>query len=183
MTEGIIFEEEILMQMRKIMRAIELHSAFLASRFKLTTPQLIILKVLAKKGAMKPGLLAREVNLSHATVTGIVKRLENKNLISRQKDAVDRRSYLLSITEGGKSMLDSMPPMLQESFINKLSALKDWEKTLILSSLQRVTCMMSAEEIEAAPVLATGPVEATVETITGMYETSDEDNDKEGGIE
>jgi DNA-binding MarR family transcriptional regulator len=157
------FEEEILMQVRKIMRAIELHSAKLASRFKLTTPQLIVLKRLAKFGYMKPGKLAREINLSHTTVTGILKRLEVKNLVSRQKDTSDGRSYYLSITDAGKAMLDSMPPMLQESFVSRLSALEDWEKTLILSSLQHITSMMSAEKIDAAPVLLTGPVSATAD--------------------
>lgn len=169
MAEEAYFEEEILMQIRKIMRAIELHSASLASRYKLTTPQLILLKALLKKGATKPARLAEEVNLSHATVTGIIQRLESKNLISRDADANDRRSYRLNITEAGKAMLDSMPPLLQESFIEKLATLENWEKTQMLSSLQRITSLMSAEKISAAPVLITGPVEASADEVVSTF--------------
>jgi DNA-binding MarR family transcriptional regulator len=163
MSENINYEEEILMQVRKIMRAIEIHSSKLAILYGLTTPQLILMKKLSKKGSMKPGIVAREISLSHATVTGIVKRLEAKGLIVRQKDLVDGRSFQVSLTDKGNELLKSMPPMLQDDFVKKLGSLEDWEKTLILSSLQRVTTMMHAEEIEAAPVLLTGSVGASVE--------------------
>jgi DNA-binding MarR family transcriptional regulator len=175
-----IFEEEVLMQIRKIMRAVELHSSSLASRYKLTTPQLIILKTLSKKGALKPGILASVVNLSHATVTGIIKRLEKKGFVNKGPDSLDRRSYLINITEQGKSVLDSMPPLLQENFISKLSALQDWEKTMVLVTLQRITSLMSAEDIEAAPVLVAGPVEASADAVTSMYKDS-VNNDNENG--
>ena len=170
MKDELLFEEEILMQIRKIMRAVELHSSSLASRFKLTTPQLIILKTLSKKGSLPPGILAKEVNLSHATVTGIIKRLESKEFVSKEPDATDRRSRNISITQKGMEMLASMPPLLQENFINKLSSLQEWEKTMLLSTLQRITSLMSAEDIEAAPVLVAGPVEASVEAISTMYD-------------
>lgn len=168
MSEDINYEEEILMQVRKIMRAIEIHSSRLANIYGLTTPQLILMKKLSKKGSMKPGRLARDISLSHATVTGIVKRLEAKGLITRQKDSVDGRSFQVSLTGKGNELLKSMPPMLQDDFVKKLGAIEDWEKTLILSSLQRVTTMMSAEEIEAAPVLLTGSVVASVEEYSSV---------------
>ena len=173
-----IFEEEVLMQIRKIMRAVELHSSSLASRYKLTIPQLIILKTLSKMGALKPGILAGIVNLSHATVTGIIKRLEKKGFVNKKPDALDRRSFLIKITEQGKSVLDSMPPLLQESFLKKLSALQDWEKSMVLATLHRITTLMSAEDIEAAPVLVAGPVEASADAVTSMYkDTVSGDND------
>lgn len=163
MSENINYEEEILMQVRKIMRAIEIHSSKLATLYGLTTPQLILMKSLSKKGAMKPGIVAREISLSHATVTGIVKRLEAKGLIVRQKDSLDGRSFQISLTDKGNELMKSMPPMMQDDFVRKLVALEDWEKTLILSSLQRVTAMMSAEDIDAAPVLVAGSVGATAD--------------------
>lgn len=158
------------MQVRKVMRAIEIHSSRLGTLYGLTTPQLILLKNLSKNGPMKPGKLAREVSLSHATVTGIVKRLETKGLVVRQKDSLDGRSFQVSITDKGNGLLKSMPPMLQDDFVRKLIALEDWEKTLILSSLQRVTAMMSAEDIDAAPVLLTGSVGVTDDDYSGAEE-------------
>jgi hypothetical protein len=43
--------------------------------------------------------------------------------------------------------------------------LKDWEKMQLLSSLQRIAEMMNAEDIDASPVLASGSIMASVETI------------------
>jgi len=180
LAEHMNYEEEVLMQVRKILRAVELHSSKLATRFNLTTPQLIVLKALAKHYAMKPSVLAKEVSLSSATVTGILQRLESKRLVLRRKDQEDGRSVLISISPEGKEMLGSMPPMLQENFVSRFAKLQDWEKTLILSSLQRVTSMMSAEDIEAAPVLISGPVGTSAEELSHRYVNSD---DETGSIE
>jgi hypothetical protein len=56
-------------------------------------------------------------------------------------------------------------PLLQERFEKRLSDLKDWEKMQLLSSLQRIAEMMNAEDIDASPVLASGSITASVETI------------------
>jgi hypothetical protein len=50
--------------------------------------------------------------------------------------------------------------LLQEKFVLRFAELEDWEQTLMLSSLQRIVSMMEAEEIEAAPVLTSGPMNA-----------------------
>jgi len=49
----------------------------------------------------------------------------------------------------------------------------DWEKNLILSSLQRVVAMMEATELEAAPILATGPIDEDAGKLALMQETAD----------
>lgn len=55
-------------------------------------------------------------------------------------------------------MIETAPPMLQESFLSGFNALEPWEKTMILSSLQRIVRLMDAESIQAAPILAAGPL-------------------------
>jgi DNA-binding MarR family transcriptional regulator len=168
MRENINYEESILLSVRKIMRAIDMHSSFLARQYGLTSPQLICMKRLSEEGEMTPGGLAKEVHLSHATVTGIVGRLERKGLVQRTRSTEDGRSYLIRLTDSGVSMIQSSPSMLQEQFLHELSKLADWEKTMILSSLQRITSILDVESIEAAPVLTTGPLEAPAEIITEL---------------
>jgi DNA-binding MarR family transcriptional regulator len=177
MKENINYEESILLSVRKIMRAIDMHSSFLARQYGLTSPQLICLKRLSEEKEMTPGGLAREVHLSHATVTGIIGRLERKGLVKRTRSTEDGRSYLIRLTDSGVSMVQSSPSMLQEQFLHELSKLADWEKTMILSSLQRITSILDVESIEAAPVLTTGPVEAPVETITELLASDDKNGE------
>jgi DNA-binding MarR family transcriptional regulator len=177
MRENISYEESILLSVRKIMRAIDMHSSFLARQYGLTSPQLICLKRLSEEREMTPGGLAKEVHLSHATVTGIIGRLERKGLVQRTRSSEDGRSYLIRLTDSGASMIQSSPSMLQEQFLHELSKLADWEKTMILSSLQRITSILDVESIEAAPVLTTGPVEAPVETITELLAPDENGSD------
>ncbi len=183
MPEDINYEEKILLAVRKIMRAIDMHSSHLARQYGLTSPQLICLKKLADDGNITPGALAKSVHLSHATVTGIINRLEKKGLVERKRSTEDGRSFQIEITDSGLSMVKSSPSMLQEHFIAELSKLKDWEKSMVLSSLQRVTSMLSVESIEVAPVLTTGPVEAHAESISEFLskDTPHEESSKDSG--
>jgi DNA-binding MarR family transcriptional regulator len=166
MPEDINYEEKILLAVRKIMRAIDMHSSYLARQYGLTSPQLICLKKLAEDGITTPGALAKSVHLSHATVTGIINRLEKKGLLKRARNMADGRSFQVEITDPGLSMLKTAPSMLQDHFMEELSKLQEWEKSMILSSIQRVTAMLSVEAIDVAPVLTTGPVEAPAESIS-----------------
>jgi len=177
--EHVNYEEKILLNVRKIMRAIDMHSSYLARQYGLTSPQLICLKKLAGKNEMTPGGLAKEVHLSHATVTGIINRLEKKELVLRTRSTQDGRSSLIRLTEAGFSMIQSAPSMLQDQFMYELSKLAEWEKTLILSSLQRITSILNVESIDAAPVMTTGPVEAPVETITELLSVDSQDADNQ----
>ncbi len=175
MAEDINYEEKILLNVRKIMRAIDMYSSHLARQYGLTSPQLICLKKLAEEGETAPGALSKSVHLSHATITGIINRLEKKGLVERTRSLEDGRSFLISITDSGRSMVESSPSMIHEQFMHELSKLADWEKTTILSSLQRITSMLAVESLEVLPVLTTGPVEAPAEKITELLTSDVED--------
>jgi len=45
--------------------------------------------------------------------------------------------------------------------------LQEWEKTMILANLQRVATLMEAEDLGAAPLLATGALVAVPEATGG----------------
>ena len=175
------YEEKILLSVRKIMRAIDMHSSYLARQYGLTSPQLICLKKLSEAGPTTPGALAKAVHLSHATVTGILNRLEKKGLVERTRSLKDARSFKINITDAGQSMIESSPSMIQEQFMHELSKLADWEKTMILSSLQRITSILAVDSLEVAPVLTTGPVEAAAEKITELLISDSGDDTKDTG--
>jgi DNA-binding MarR family transcriptional regulator len=148
--------DEVLVCLKRITRAIDLHSRRLVERYGLTVPQLIVLKELTSQGEMPVGRLAAAVSLSQATVTGILHRLKLRQLVVTNRDQTDRRRVLVHATQLGEDTLRDAPSLLQERFVSEFRQLEDWEQTLILSSLQRVVTMMEAERIEAAPVLGGG---------------------------
>lgn len=145
--------QELLIALRKVIRAIDLHSKHLNKTSGLTSPQLLIMLELDKASGINSSQVAKNVNLSAATVTNILDRLENKSLISRVRDTQDKRKVGLFLTNDGKALLLSAPQALQENFINKFSSLAQWEQSQLLSSMERLSEMMNADEIDAAPLL------------------------------
>lgn len=153
--------KELLIGLRKITQAIDLHSKFLLKTVGITSPQLVILQQLSHFDSLAVSEISKLVSLSQGTVTEILTRLEKKGIISRRKSDQDKRRSLISITETGKQLLENAPSPLQDDFIESFHSLEEWEQLMILSSIHRVVNMMSAEKLEASPFLVAGPIETT----------------------
>jgi DNA-binding MarR family transcriptional regulator len=161
--------DQVIVALRRVIRAVDLHSRTLVESHGLTGPQALILKAL-QNGSLPAGELATRVSLSQGTVTDILNRLEKRGLISRIRDTEDRRRVLVEATDAALALLAQSPPLLQESFAQRFSNLQDWEQTQLLASLQRIAAMMDAEDIDAAPVLSSGSVRATAKAVEEVLE-------------
>lgn len=148
--------EEVLVALRRVIRATDLHSKFLAKTTGLTAPQILLLQTIRDKGQITIGELAEKMSLSQATVTTILDRLEKKQFVYRVRSTQDKRKVHAFLTEQALEILKSAPLPLQDHFARQFSDLQDWEQTMIISSLQRVAYMMDAQHIDAAPVLDIG---------------------------
>ncbi|MFW6215445.1 MAG: MarR family winged helix-turn-helix transcriptional regulator [Alkalispirochaetaceae bacterium] len=144
---------EVLETLRKIIRAIDIHSRKLSKEFGLTGPQLVVIKEIASKGKVSIGEVAKAVSLSQATVTSILDRLEQRDLVRRDRSDEDRRRVLVHVTDRAHSVLQSNPNFLQDEFLRRFTALAEWEQTLILSSIQRIAAMMDATDLKVDPIL------------------------------
>ncbi len=159
---GQTLSNEVLISLRKIMQAIDLHSKSLNKKYGITGPQLVILRELSEHKEISVGELAQTVSLGQATVTGVLNRLEKRGFITRRRSEKDKRRVFIRATETCKNLLDEAPPPLQETFLNQFEKLQNWEQHMVLSSLQRMVMMMGAKAIDAAPILATGPVNNSI---------------------
>lgn len=162
--------EMVVVALRRIIRAIDLRSRFLVTRYGLTGPQLMVLRELSAHNGVSVGELTRAIHLSQATVTGILDRLAKRGLVRRQRSDQDKRRVLVWLTEEGEHLLADAPPLLQEEFTDEFSKLEDWEQSQILSALQRIVSMMEAKHIDATPILTTGPVGVTPERTKAFLE-------------
>jgi len=151
--------EELLVAIRQIIRAIDLRSKKLSKAVGITGPQLLVLQEVSAHPGITSKQVADSINLSQATVTSILDRLEAKALLIRQRDSEDRRKVLLTLTEVGQSTLKDAPRAMEDTFIEKFESIEPWEQSLLLSSVQRVASMMNAEELDAAPILRLGDIE------------------------
>ena len=158
MNQTLTREQQIVAAVRKITRAVDLHSKRLVEVFGLTGPQLATLQEAGRLGPTSASTIARAVHLSQATVTGILTRLERRALITRSRSEADRREIVVSVTDKAEKVLDEAPSLLQDRFRHKLERLEEWERLLILSTLERIATLMGAEQIDAAPHLITDTV-------------------------
>jgi DNA-binding MarR family transcriptional regulator len=155
MNQPLSADQQIVASLRKIMRAVDLHSRRLFESIGMTGPQLATLQAIQRLGPTPANAIAREVHLSQATVTGILSRLEARQLITRQRNDADRRAMVITVSAEGQRLLDQAPSLLQDRFRNELARLEEWERLQILSTLTRVASLMGAENLDAAPHLMT----------------------------
>ena len=125
----------------------------------LTAPQMLILQTLRDQGDAIISDVANHINLSQATVTSILDRLEKRGLVMRERSQQDKRKVYACLTDAGSELIRNAPMPLQDYFIRQFSDLQDWEQTHIISALQRVAHMMDAQHIDAAPLLDVGAID------------------------
>ena len=148
--------DEVLIALRRVIRATDLHSKYLSKTTGLTAPQILLLKTIRSQGETTIGKLADHMSLSQATVTTILDRLEKRGLVYRERSKEDKRKVHAHLTESGIHTLQAAPMPLHDQFARQFADLQDWEQSMIISSLQRVAHMMDAEHIDASPVLDIG---------------------------
>ncbi|MDX1455482.1 MAG: MarR family transcriptional regulator [Gammaproteobacteria bacterium] len=162
LTTGDGCDERILASLRRIIRAVDLYSRYLALRYSLTGPQLVCVRQLLKHGSMTPGELAKRISLSPATITGIVDRLEKRGLVTRERSQEDKRKVVIALTPAGEQQVEQMPPPLHETFLRRLEQLSEDEQDEIDEVLAKIVDMMEAQDMADSPLYATdAPLPAT----------------------
>jgi len=149
----------IFQSLRRIMRAVDLYSAKLSAKHRITSPQLICLLTLRADGPLTTSALAKLIHLSNSTVVGILDRLEKRGLIARERGREDRRLVLVTITQEGLDLVSKAPSPLQDQLAEALLHLPVDDQAAIALALDRVVQLMEVPDIQAAPMLASGPID------------------------
>ncbi|MCU0901447.1 MAG: MarR family transcriptional regulator [Cypionkella sp.] len=70
----------------------------------LTYPQYLVLTALWQQDKQSVGALGRQVQLESNTLTPLLKRLEERGLVTRTRDAQDERQVNITLTDTGRQM-------------------------------------------------------------------------------
>ena len=136
---------EILVCLRQIMRATDLHSTQVKKACGLTLPQVMLLRSISEQGDVSVRKLARDISLSQATVTTILDRLEARGLVERVRSLSDRRIVNARLTAEGQAMLASAPELLDERFMHRFSMLSEEDRLQLMRSLRQMAELMGQE--------------------------------------
>ena len=146
---------EILINIRKIIRSINLESKRIEREFGISIPQYLCLNFLAttetfRATATEIGLY---LNLNASTVTGIVSRLEKKGYVARLINPEDKRSSFIYLTALGDKIIKTIPNLLQDKLTLRLQELKSQELKQLQNSLDLLVKFMGVEDLDASPLL------------------------------
>jgi len=122
----------------------------------LTGPQLLVLQNIQEHPGVMVREIAESINLSPATITNILDRIEARELVTRIRSTTDKRKVGVYLTEKGEASLENAPRPLQEHFVERFNNMKDWEQSQMVATMQRIASMMDAENIDASPFLEVG---------------------------
>jgi len=135
----------ILQSVRRIAQCVEQHSKRLATTHRITSPQLVALMAIAQLGPSTLKTIGRAIYLSPSTVVGIVDRLEEKNLVRRERDTRDRRNVHLMITPEGLELIAKAPSALPEGFASALATLPENDQHTLVVVLEQFATLLEVK--------------------------------------
>jgi DNA-binding MarR family transcriptional regulator len=93
----------------------------------LSLVHLHVLLVLDADGPIPMRVLAEGLDVSQASATGIVDRMEQRSLVERRRDDEDRRVVRVALTDAGRTMIGSLAAERREKLALLLEDLTDEE--------------------------------------------------------
>jgi len=146
---------DILIKLRKIVRSVNLESKRVEKEQGVSIPQLLCLQFLAEQEDYKTNAVKLKafLNLNASTISGILRRLEKKGLVTKLPKALDKRVTLISLTASGMKLLQSAPITFQQKLSEKLQALPPEKLQTIIDGIDILTNIMEVDEVDASPII------------------------------
>lgn len=149
---------DVLINIRKIIRSINLESKRIQKEYGISIPQYLCLNFLNScedyRATAKE--IGSHLNLNASTVSGIVSRLEKKGYLAKLPNQSDKRSTYIYLTALGEKMVTSMPALLHEKLTKKLKSLSDSDLVNLQSAMELLVSLMGVENVDASPLITPG---------------------------
>ena len=105
----------------------------------MTPIQYALLKCLWDEDQQTPTQLAQQLRLDTSTVTGLMARLEDKNLIVRNYCQIDRRRTIVCLTEEGRKLQAPIEKLIADANVAVTVDLSPEEVTYFKQLLQKIS--------------------------------------------
>ncbi|MFD4031213.1 MarR family winged helix-turn-helix transcriptional regulator [Streptomyces sp. NPDC058637] len=126
-----------------IRRAEQVHTALWAQHVsrEITSQKFAVLNALSREPGVDQRTLARLTSLDRSTVNLMIRRLTDQALVSQVRDEDDRRRTLLSLTDEGAALLDSLIAPAERINELLLGALPAGERATAVDILGRLASL------------------------------------------
>ena len=119
--------------LRKFRKTYQMAFTHEVGEFGLTMPQIMVLKqVMCEPKTI--GQIAKALDLSYSTISGIIDRLEREKFVERVRDEEDRRVIWIRKTDNIEKTMEKIPFFSEEYYRQLLAGLSEEELDMIIRS-------------------------------------------------
>lgn len=138
LVEGTVSDEELVDAILLVSRAMVgvATRSLTAADNEITLPQYRALVVLVYGGAERLADLATTLAVSPSTATRMCDRLVRKGLVTRDRDALDRREVNLEVTEEGRRLVEKVMERRRQEVRSMTESIPARARARLVSSLQ-----------------------------------------------
>src|SRR3954470_14691436 len=120
--------ERAMNAVRSIVRAQRINTRAIELKMGISLAQLFVLQQLAERPADSLNELAERTATHQSSVSVVVRRLVDRGLVARASSPTDKRRIEISVTPGGRALLDGAPTTITEQLIDGLHQLGTGEQ-------------------------------------------------------
>lgn len=117
----------------------------------LSWPQRFLLRYLRRHGPTHPHVLARELGVTRATLTGLLDVLEARGYVGRLPNREDRRTLWVDITPSGRKALRRHEEQSQRRILSALMALDAADADALVRFLEKLVEAWNREDEAGGP--------------------------------
>jgi DNA-binding MarR family transcriptional regulator len=146
---------DVLIQIRQIIRSVNLESKRIEKEYGISIPQLLCLNFLNEKESFQASQkeIKDFLKLNASTVTGIIARLEKKGYVARLPKRKDKRVVTIAITAQGNDLITNTPEPLHQQLSQKLKELSPEKLTKLEDAFNTIIDFLNIEELDVAPII------------------------------
>jgi DNA-binding MarR family transcriptional regulator len=144
--------QDLVLSIRHLIRAVYLDSQKISKRYGLTEPQSAVIRNLYNNGPMSSADLSRKLFVTPSNITGIIDRLEKKQLVERTKKKGDRRIALITLTDTGKQLSKTLPDPIMKKFISALADLEPEHVQLLAMAMNQILNHIDSKDVVGEPL-------------------------------
>lgn len=118
-----------------------------AADMNLSKPELIALDLIFQKREMIMSELSDGLSIGVSTATGIVDRLFEKGLVSRERNHGDRRIVRVKLTKKGEQKAKGYQEQMKKAFEKMLASLTQKEQQMLILIMEKIAKIKSGDNL------------------------------------
>jgi DNA-binding MarR family transcriptional regulator len=144
--------KEIVDNLRRLSHAVYLDGTKMNRLFGVTGPQGVVIRNLRDNGPASSAELSRSMHVSPSNMTGLIDRLEKKNLVVRTRKEWDRRVSLIELTDAGRAIGKELPDPLEMKLESRLADLDTDHVGRLAAAMNELLAVLRAVDPDLATV-------------------------------